>query len=266
MRVSESNLVTRISGIKGLGISSCEIDGQCGVTVIIFDNEATCYMDVRGGWAAYQTTLSTNSKFKIDGICISGGSCFGLEACSGVAIEMKKKKKEIPGIEGAVIWSRNLLENDVYPTRELGKFAYKNLNSDYAYSGQVGAGKNARYGQGILSRSIEGYEFVCVIVNNAVGSIEDSNKLVQKSDEKKRRNTTITVLITNMELDYAERQQLTHQLHCSMAQTIRPFNTFQDGDIFYLCTAQEKKFQGESLTDFYLEVADLIEDTIKLTK
>lgn len=267
MKVSRSDKRVPLS-FPSVKISSCDIKGECGATLVFFENKATCFMDVRGGWAAFQTTLSNNSKNMIDGICIAGGSILGLEACAGVAAAAwDDGDGRMLDIEGAVIWSQNLRgrkgKKILYPTAELGRFAFENL-SDFAYSGQVGAGTNARYGQGVISKNIDGYEFLCVVVNNAFGQVGVMQEAaVGLGEERKRRNTTITVLVTDMSLDAFEQKQLTHQLHASMAKTITPFNTFQDGDIFYLCSTQKMRAPRDNdLSSFFVTVETLIKDTI----
>ena len=52
------------------------------------------------------------------------------------------------------------------------------------------------------------------------------------------KNTTITVLMTNLKLDSDELKQMAHQVNASMGIMIRPFNTLFDGDIFYSCSTE----------------------------
>jgi len=259
--------------LHGVKYSSVDDPKSGGITCVMFtEGRAMCYADMRGGWCGITSSLSSYEKNMIDGICIAGGSELGKEAIIGVANEMwnsNENSKVIPNIEGACIFSHNLEYNRFYPTTKMGKQAYKQLSYQLPYSGQIGAGLYASKGQGITSKNINGFDFLCLVVNNAIGNVYDTNGVCITDNDGKspktldRRNTTITVVVTDMILDYFELKQLSQQLHCSMAKSIRPFNTFQDGDVFYMCSTQKlTKPKDEDLTDFYLEVEDLLQDAI----
>lgn len=260
-----------------------DIEGETGATFIKFDEKkkARCFRDVRGGWAGYVSSLSNMTKNVIDGIFVGGGSNLGFEAYAGVMSAAWLETRRILELEGACIFSHNLEspcdDGLLYPTKELGQQLWHTKSPFLPkVQGQVGAGTKARYGQAILQRQIYEYDFLCCIVNNAVGDIvTNDNEKGKESVTKKtkhhsteRRCTTITVLITNMQLDYFELQQLGIQMHASMAKTIQPFNSFEDGDVFYMCSTQTKrkpKWDGNDLTEFYGKVEDFIEETIKET-
>jgi L-aminopeptidase/D-esterase-like protein len=207
----------------------------------------------------------------------------GFEAGAGVVSAMWKDNREIPTIEQACIFSRNLELSDdrglLYPTKELGEQLYFELKPYLTgdENGQVGAGTKARYGQAILEKRIGGFNFLCCAVNNAIGAVLDSprnegesrtKKLKKIVEPHKRRATTITILVTDMVMDYFELQQICIQLHASMSRTIVPFNTFQDGDVFYMCSTQTKrgtKVDGYTMSEFYTQVEEFIAETIKRT-
>ena len=50
------------------------------------------------------------------------------------------------------------------------------------------------------------------------------------ADVPTHRNTTVSLIVTNAQLDYAGLRRLTIQVHTSMARAIQPFSTFDDGD------------------------------------
>lgn len=260
-----------------------DIERETGATFIAFNEKkkATCVRDVRGGWAGYVSSLSNMTKNQIDGIYVGGGSNLGFEAHAGIMSAAWLEKRRILELEGACIFSHNLMsaadDGLLYPTKELGQQLWHTKMPFLPKTqGQVGAGTNARYGQAILQQQIYEYDFLCCVVNNAVGDVVcNNNDTARESRTKKtkhhtteRRCTTITVLVTNMQLDYFELQQLAIQMHASMAKTIRPFNSFEDGDVFYMCSTQTKrkpKWDGASLSEFYGKVEDFIEETIKET-
>ena len=105
-------------------------------------------MEIRGGWPGYINCLSTNEKQIINGINIAGGSLLGLESTTGLTIESLKNinYNNFEGYNGAIIYSKNLNNNKIYPDKDLGRFAY-NQNDDKLFNGQVGAGLSASHGQ-----------------------------------------------------------------------------------------------------------------------
>ena len=128
----------------------------------------------------------------------------GLEACAGVTSAIWMEKYEMKNIEGAVVFSRNLEEegNMLYPTKELGEFAYKNLQEKTLYSGQVGAGTRASHGQGIATGKVDGFNVLCIVVNNAVGDVvgepvqKKTKTAAASGGSGRRKNTAITMVIT----------------------------------------------------------------------
>jgi L-aminopeptidase/D-esterase-like protein len=69
-----------------------------------------------------------------------------------------------------------------------------------------------------------------------------------------KRNTTISLVVTNQKLDPAELQRLAVQVHTSMARALQPFATEFDGDVLYaVSTAELEAKTGTTL----LSAADL---------
>jgi L-aminopeptidase/D-esterase-like protein len=52
-------------------------------------------------------------------------------------------------------------------------------------------------------------------------------------------NTTLTVVVTNQQLDRRALRQLGRQVHASMARAIHPFHALVDGDVLYAVTTAE---------------------------
>jgi len=53
------------------------------------------------------------------------------------------------------------------------------------------------------------------------------------------RNTTVSLIVTNQNLDPAVLQRMAIQVHTSMARAIQPFSTASDGDTLYAASTQE---------------------------
>lgn len=77
-----------------------------------------------------------------------------------------------------------------------------------------------------------------------------------------RRNTTISLVVTNKKLSYAGLQRLAVQVHTSMARGIQPFSTFDDGDILFAVSTQEVDTQDLSLDDLNTAAGELMWDAI----
>lgn len=71
-----------------------DLDAGTGCTVIVAPEGAAAGVDVRGGAPASRETdllRPENTVERIQAVCLSGGSAFGLEAASGVARELERR-------------------------------------------------------------------------------------------------------------------------------------------------------------------------------
>ena len=188
------NLITDIPGIQ-VGHAEDNTIGT-GVTVIIGDQPFSAAVDVRGGGPGTRETdmLSLeNSVGRADAIVLSGGSAFGLDACSEIQDLLRRDNKGyklgnavIPLVPGAVIFDLNLNDNphvntigEPSPWRKLANKAYKSANTNFLL-GSFGAGCGAttatlKGGQGSTSwtqtfSNGEEYTVGALIINNAVGN------------------------------------------------------------------------------------------------
>ena len=188
------NLITDIPGIQVGHAEDNEIG--TGVTVITGDKFFSAAVDVRGGGPGTKETdmLSLeNSIGRADAIVLSGGSAFGLDACSEVQDLLRQDNKGykvgkaiIPLVPGAVIFDLNINDKphvniigENSPWRKLAHKAYKSANTDFLL-GSFGAGCGAatatiKGGQGSSSWSQiysngKKYTVGAIVINNAVGN------------------------------------------------------------------------------------------------
>ena len=258
-----------------LVVAQCEYtEGPVGLTFIKFNKGARVYKEIRGGWPGYIDCLSTNEKQIIYGINVAGGSLLGLESTTGITAESLKssKYKYWGGFNGAIIYSGNLISNKIYPDKELGRFAF-NQSDTKLFNGQVGAGLSASHGQGWGYREVDGIKILVLVVNNALGSVYQDNKLVHNPHGMKKpytdnikigKNTTIISLITNLDLDINELKQLNQQVNVSIGESIRPFNTLTDGDILYTCSTYQikNKYNMGQLIKFFEICSNVLKEAI----
>lgn len=149
-------------------------------------------------------------------------------------------------------------------------------------------GCNARSGQGAAFRQIGDVKIAVFTVVNALGVVVDRDGKVvschkgsrwprdltasylmgnapaslqpgwdgEEGDAPERKNTTISVVVTNRKMSKAELNRLAVQVHTSMARAIQPFATEMDGDVLYaVSTAEVDKGPGDFLPSAEIGVA-----------
>jgi L-aminopeptidase/D-esterase-like protein len=183
---------------------------------------------------------------------------------------------EIPLVSGAIVFDWGPRDNGVYPDKELGRAALRAARAGVFPLGPRGAGRSATVGktfayeegelagQGAAFRQLGDVRIAVFTVLNAVGAIVDREGTVVRGHldlaTGERRalvpgvearlatgapvrplpgNTTLTVVVTNVQLDRRELTTLARQVHASMARAIHPFHALVDGDVLYAVTTNE---------------------------
>jgi L-aminopeptidase/D-esterase-like protein len=262
-----------------IGIAEYE-EGPTGCTVFQLPPGGAAFaVDVRGGSpgtiGAYEWTHA---------ICLAGGSLYGLEATCGVAAELMAMRgytvgwTEIELAFGAIIYDFGRRENSIYPDRELGRAALRATREGVFPLGARGAGRSASVGktfsydegepsgQGGAFRRIGETRIGVFTVVNAFGALVDRDGTVVRGHRDPERgtrtpliealearlpkaapgNTTLTVVVTNQQLDRRSLRQLAVQVHASMARAIQPFHALVDGDV--LCAVTTDEVENKELT------------------
>lgn len=182
------NLITDVDGIK---IGNAEDERvMTGVTAVIPDTPVVAGVDVRGGGPGTRETEALNSDClveRVEGIVLSGGSVYGLEAASGAIMSLAKQGRgfDVRGIRVPIVPSAILFDlanagdknwGDLPPYRQLGMEAVENLSDDCSL-GNAGAGFGAAAGKlkgGLGSASLiseDGIQVGAVFAVNPVGSV-----------------------------------------------------------------------------------------------
>jgi L-aminopeptidase/D-esterase-like protein len=182
------NLLTDISGVSVGHAHDAAI--ASGVTAILFDPPAVASIDVRGGGPGTRedALLKPESTVEaIDGIALSGGSAFGLDAAGGMQAWLAEQGRGlrireaiVPIVPGAICFDLLNGGNKAWgrfaPYRDLGYAAACAAGDDFAL-GSVGAGfgattANFKGGLGSASAQTDGGVMVgALAVVNAVGSV-----------------------------------------------------------------------------------------------
>jgi L-aminopeptidase/D-esterase-like protein len=187
MRIGPRNL---ISDVPGLIVGNAE-DGvlRSGCTVVTAERSFVAGVSVMGGApGTRETDLLAPERLvqEVDALVLSGGSAFGLDACSGVADGLRAMGRgfpvgdqRVPIVPGAILfdllnggdktWSRN-------PYYDLGRAALANAAAAFEL-GTAGAGYGAtteRWKGGLGSASVvldSGVTVGALVAVNALGSV-----------------------------------------------------------------------------------------------
>ena len=184
------NLITDISGLR-VGNSSDQ-NIKTGSTVLVADIPFTASVLVMGGAPGTKETdlLAPDKSIEdIDALVLSGGSAFGLDACSGVMDGLRQSGRgfpvgvmRVPIVPGAIIFDLINGGNKDWtekPYRALGMEEFNSRSKDFDL-GTVGAGTGAlaamqKGGLGSASFVLEnGYSVGALVVVNPTGSVTSS--------------------------------------------------------------------------------------------
>ncbi|MEY9976798.1 P1 family peptidase [Lysinibacillus sp. RC79] len=188
-----------ITDVPGVKVGHAEnSEGITGCTAILVEDGAVCGVDVRGSAPGTRETDALDPINEIDhvhGICLSGGSAFGLDAATGVmqfleeqGIGVDAGVATIPIVPSAVLFDLFIGDPKTRPTAPMGYEAARSAVVGPFANGNTGAGYGATVGKlagpqfcmkgGLGSASIAGKEGVVVgaiVAVNAVGDVKDPN-------------------------------------------------------------------------------------------
>jgi len=180
------NLITDVDGILVGNAQDARL--RSGVSVVLCETPAMASVDMRGGAPGTRDTDLLDPACRVervDGICLSGGSAFGLSAADGVMRWLAERGRGVavgsaivPIVPSAILF--DLLNGgdkkwEWPPYRELAYAACGNAGADFAL-GNHGAGLGARAGNlkgGLGSASavdsVTGLQVGALVAVNAVG-------------------------------------------------------------------------------------------------
>ncbi len=181
------NLITDVPGV--LVGNAGDVALKSGTTVLTAEAPFTASVQVMGGAPGTRETdllAPDKSVAVIDAIALSGGSSFGLDACSGVVEGLRARGRgfhigaaTIPLVPGAILFDllnkgdKGWTEN---PYRALGRAAFEAVARDFAL-GSVGAGTGAltamlKGGLGSASFVLpDGTNVGALVATNPMGSV-----------------------------------------------------------------------------------------------
>ena len=252
---------------------------RTGTTVVRVEGGAMASCDVRGGGpGTHETDLLDPTAMidRVQAICLSGGSAYGLSAAQGVMRWHEEHRAGfpvgplpthvVPIVPAAVIF--DLGRGGVFANRPDEAFGYRACAAARAGAvamGAVGAGTGAvasglQGGVGTASVTLpDGIVVGALAVVNAAGQVisattglprfHDGINLRRPLAAERRAlvnamqapptplNTTIGVVATSAELTKPECRKMAAVAHDGLARAIRPVHSMFDGDtIFCLST------------------------------
>ena len=147
------NLITDVPGLRVGNASDAAL--KSGTTVLASDRPFTASVSILGGAPGTRETdllAPEKSVAQVDALVLSGGSAYGLDACSGVVDRLRADGRGfrvmdavIPLVPGAILFDllsggdKNWSDN---PYRALGRAAFDNLDTNFSL-GTEGAGTGA---------------------------------------------------------------------------------------------------------------------------
>jgi L-aminopeptidase/D-esterase-like protein len=261
----------------GVLVGTAQYDeGPTGATVIAVPAGARTAVDARGGAVGLSGGFPVNHAICLAGGSVHGleagaGVMTEMRERRGNSTLFS----DLPLVSTAIIYDYPARGNAIHPDAALGRAAYRNAESGWAAYGRVGAGCSATVGkvhssrrefagQGVAFRQVGDVKILVVTVVNAVGVVVDRDGTVvrgnfdSRSGERRhphldyatslasgvapdmpRGNTTITAVVTNVDLSDADLSQFARQVHGSMNRGIQPFHTSMDGDVLFALTTAE---------------------------
>lgn len=155
-RPGPRNLITDVDGILVGNAEDPRV--RSGVSVVLCDAPSMASVDVRGGAPGTRDTdlLDPSCRVdRVDAICLSGGSAFGLSAADGVMRWLRERGRGVaiadvvvPIVPTAILFdllNGGAKEWDWPPYRELAYSATSNAGRDFRL-GNAGAGLGAKAG------------------------------------------------------------------------------------------------------------------------
>lgn len=254
-------------------------EGPTGCTVFHFSDLASMQVDVRGGSPSVVGALGRTHAICLTGGSIYGMQAIAGVGAELLAQRSYDASWHNIGLSaGAVIYDYSARQNTIHPDAALGRAALRWAAPGRCPLGPRGAGCSATTGKGFrlrggepagqggAVRQIGATRLAVFTVVNAIGVIVDraghvvrggldqetgqrsfliaeSERIIAGDEPSlpvpEAGNTTLTVVVTNQQLDDRSLAQLGRQVHSSMARAIQPFHTLYDGDVLFAVSTDE---------------------------
>lgn len=269
-------MITDVPGVLVGHFARIEPGWATGTTVVLVPDGAVGAVDQRGGAPGTRETNllePENLVQRVNGICLSGGSAYGLAAADGVMRWLGERDhgfpvgpepyEVVPIVPAAVIFDLPRSEWGNRPDASFGYAACAAAAGGPVAQGTVGAGAGAvvgslKGGVGSASELVGGRTVGALAVVNAAGEAVSSatgvpfaadhevdgefgvrwpSRAVSLPVAPTDLNTTVGVVAVDAALSKAECRRLAVAAQDGLARAVRPAHTMFDGDtVFALAT------------------------------
>jgi L-aminopeptidase/D-esterase-like protein len=260
--------------------------GTTGCTVFTFPSGARGGVAIPGhatGTRELDVLKPDHVAGRVDAICLSGGSAFGLATCDGVARVLEGKGVgfdtgfgRVPIVCGAVLF--DLATARGRPDAASGEAAALAASSSALQNGRFGAGAGAHVakaagipipgGFASLAAPVGRWNVGAAVALNAYGSVRDPETGRWLTAEPKApvvsggswaANTTLAVVATDAPLDRAQCGIVADMATAAFARTLYPAFSAYDGDVvFCVSTAPPAPVTGDEINWLGHQAADLL--------
>jgi L-aminopeptidase/D-esterase-like protein len=277
-RPGPHNAVTDVPGVLVGHHERLETGWATGTTVVLVPDGAVGGVDGRGGAPGTRETDlldPVNLVQQVQGVCLTGGSAYGLAAADGVMRWLSERghgfpvggqpHEVVPIVPAAVLFDLPHGDWGNRPDSDFGYAACVAASAGPVATGTVGAGTGAKLGSlkgglGTASAVLDSGAVVgALVAANAAGEAVDlatgrpwaadhelaaefgvhwpDRRYDPAGDASTRLNTTVGVVAVDTELSKAECRRLAMAAQDGLARSVRPAHSMFDGDtVFALAT------------------------------
>ncbi len=271
------------------------LNGGTGCTVIVCPEgtkASACARGIAPGTREFALLSPFRKVEEIDGLLLTGGSAFGLDAAAGVMRYFAEQGRghdtpfrKIPIVPAAVIYDLYMISSESFPVAEDAYGACRRAKSGNTAQGNVGVGTGATVGKwagleyamkgglGLARVEFNGIWVETLAVTNSVGDVIDgegkilagarkNGKFLAADDPKIRwlpreeirdMNTVLAALMTNANLTKSQLYYLAERSHNGIVRTVLPAHTSFDGDVVFALSRGERPVQIDLITEMAME-------------
>lgn len=269
-RDEPAGTLTQVEGIW-VGHAS-DPGGLTGCTVVLCPDGATCAVDVRGGApGTRETDLLGSGRLvqQVHGLCLAGGSAFGLAAAHGVMTWLEERGygfdtgvARVPIVPAAILFDLAVGDPRARPDAAMGYAACQAASREPVQEGSVGAGTGAvigmvmgpqgarKGGVGSAARFLPaGWTVAALVVLNCYGGVRDPETgrwLVgpppavsapgwpgAAGSGPGSSHTTLVVVATDAPLPRDDLYRIAQVAQTGLARVVDPVHTWVDGDVVF---------------------------------
>ncbi len=283
--MTRGGAITDVAGITVGHFQRLEPGWATGATVLLDEHGAVGGVDCRGGAPGTRETdllAPENLVQRVHGVCLAGGSAYGLAAADGVmrfcgergiGLPVGSSAGEVvPIVPAAVVFDLPRSEWGKRPDAEFGYLAAGHAAGGAVVEGSVGAGTGAAAGSlkgGVGTASVRtaaGHTVGALAAVNSRGEAVDLATGAPYALEAERDgefgltvpgvpgapgarqatelNTTIGAVATDAALSKAECRRLASSAHDGIARALRPAHSIYDGDTVFALATGEREPDG----------------------